>query len=836
MSARPPVDAQKLRRDLASAAPQLWNELCLLVAEWVEPVIQRLEQGRIPPFPKTFNDPIWGVIELYPHEVLLLDSPLLQRLRGVRQLGMAHYVYPGAVHDRLEHSRGAVEAAERMLQALARNASHHRRYGVRCDPEIPAPSALDRVATRLGALLHDTGHGPFSHATEELLVERLSTEVEGAKTVLRAIFEGVAHIAPSELLAALMVLGEPLRRVFEHPKYNSYSSASPADLAPAIAARILGSRSCLLAPYLSGVVSGPLDADKLDYMARDSHHAGLPISLDINRLISKLEVVTITPDNALNPALRERAKADPRGRFYELGISLSGVSSYEQMIVARVILYDRLYFHHKVRAAEGMVRQLFRLAQPSGHQLTLKDFFYSASDDTMVAILGGSLRTSAVAISNEAKTAPLSTAILQRKLYHRAFAFAGRFIDAEGLPEKDRQDERTIRWNAVLTGLKDSEKRTQFASGIYDKAKLLGNYIPELKKVSDNLLLEHILVDVAPNKATATGSNDLLTTTEDGYVGTPNLFFNPEKWTQAYENQKQAGFVFAPYDSVALVALASKMVFFEKFKLIMQPAADHAAKAAGLIPPHWIEQAHENHACTSDFYYSVSQGRQSFGDIHADELILPDDWRTSAPNLGKVLAEDLKKALPSGLPAKIRKTVIAGINDLCMFVDMSIRSGLFMDPTALSPKTPEAKLQRELLKHLASRGVSAKEGAEFAGGESDVILSESLLIENKVETGNTRKPLDILKNTPWQARRYAMALYRNVFFVIIGYKPADDAAIHTPTQSIKVIPNTDGRESFAEIRLVVPYDYSPPSAAKAPTAASTALAIPPAASGKSGGA
>lgn len=82
-----------------------------------------------------------------PWETVLLDSFLLQRLRGVRQLGMAHLVYPGAGHDRLEHVKGVVEAAERMIRALERNADHRRRFGDDQDKNVPEVSAEDRYAT-----------------------------------------------------------------------------------------------------------------------------------------------------------------------------------------------------------------------------------------------------------------------------------------------------------------------------------------------------------------------------------------------------------------------------------------------------------------------------------------------------------------------------------------------------------------------------------------------------------------------------------------------------------------------------------------------------------------
>jgi hypothetical protein len=153
------LDAKIIRQRLEGASQGLWDELSQLAERWTAGLRRRLdENSELPPSPKTFNDPIWGTIELFPCEVLLLDSPLLQRLRGVRQLGMVHQVYHSAGHDRLEHTRGVVEAADRIIQALERNAQRRRQYGRSEDRDLPLPSPFDRVSIRLAALLHDIGH------------------------------------------------------------------------------------------------------------------------------------------------------------------------------------------------------------------------------------------------------------------------------------------------------------------------------------------------------------------------------------------------------------------------------------------------------------------------------------------------------------------------------------------------------------------------------------------------------------------------------------------------------------------------------------------------------
>src|SRR5438270_9787214 len=125
-------------QQLGAECPTIKPGIDSLAENWLASALVHLNTAEVRAgFPKVFNDPVWGTIEFLPWEVVLLDSPLVQRLRGVRQLGLAHYVYPGAGHDRLEHARGVVEAAERMLGRLERNAKHRRNYGARPDEAIP---------------------------------------------------------------------------------------------------------------------------------------------------------------------------------------------------------------------------------------------------------------------------------------------------------------------------------------------------------------------------------------------------------------------------------------------------------------------------------------------------------------------------------------------------------------------------------------------------------------------------------------------------------------------------------------------------------------------------
>src|SRR4051812_4552629 len=105
------MNPKELRDHLKEAIPELWTEMNQIAKSWSQDIIKNLERrsGQPAAFPKTFTDPLLGPVELFEWEISILDSPLMQRLRGVRQLGMAHTAYPSATHDRFSHCIGVVE-------------------------------------------------------------------------------------------------------------------------------------------------------------------------------------------------------------------------------------------------------------------------------------------------------------------------------------------------------------------------------------------------------------------------------------------------------------------------------------------------------------------------------------------------------------------------------------------------------------------------------------------------------------------------------------------------------------------------------------------------------
>jgi HD superfamily phosphohydrolase len=203
------------------------------------------------------RDPLWDNIRLDAPALAVLDTPAVQRLRYVRQLGHAFLVYPGATHSRFEHALGAYHLTRRALQSLEDRG------------ELLRIAEADRRAVALAALLHDIGHYPFSHGLEEAGFPSHEDL-------------GVQRLAEGEL-------GDQLRRL------------GGETIIAAIGALIRGRSPS----PLQGLISGTLDLDKIDYLSRDARTCGVPYgNVDVDRLLASITLVEV--DGRLQLGVQEK--------------------------------------------------------------------------------------------------------------------------------------------------------------------------------------------------------------------------------------------------------------------------------------------------------------------------------------------------------------------------------------------------------------------------------------------------------------------------------------------------------------------------------------------------
>lgn len=237
---------------------------------------------------KIVNDPVYGFITI-PEDLIfdLIEHPFFQRLRGIKQLGMTYYVYPAAVHTRLQHAMGAVHLMNTAFEIIERK-------GHSILPE-------EKTGALAAILLHDIGHGPFSHALEEVIVR------------------GVTH--------------EELTLLFMHELNRIFDGA----LNQAIAI-FTGTHP---KKFLHQLVSSQLDMDRLDYLRRDSFFTGVTEgAIGSERIIKMLRVV----DD-------------------QLVVDRKGIYSIEKFLIARRLMYWQVYLHKTVTVAEQMLIKTLKRAR-----------------------------------------------------------------------------------------------------------------------------------------------------------------------------------------------------------------------------------------------------------------------------------------------------------------------------------------------------------------------------------------------------------------------------------------------------------------------------------------
>ena len=164
------------------------------------------------------------------------------------------------------------------------------------------------------------------------------------------------------------------------------------------------------------------------------------------------------------------------------------------------------------------------------------------------------------------------------------------------------------------------------------------------------------------------------------------------------------------------------------------------------------------------------------------------------------------------MPASFHGAVADTIRDVASFADMVEKSGTWVSVERIS----EADLQSKLREHLRSRGIAFVEGGEVGGGETDLVLHDRIVVENKVDKEEIRDPFEFGPHYAWQARRYSIALCSRVTFVIFAYRPVDEAARHCLPDRIRACAMQETKEDRCQIRVIVPLGGGVPSSAKRP--------------------
>ena len=306
----------------------------------------------------------------------------MQRLKDIHQVGLAFEVYPCAHHKRFEHSLGVLTLAARTLGACIANSSGElqtflsRLYGGQrydmCVRRI-------KQELRLAALLHDTGHSLFSHASEKVysnlpLLQRASAEL----TSIAGKEKGAG-----EVISFCLAQTSAVRGLVDRGREKLMGTTSPESGVDNvdfdhIALMIIGRAWHPYLQFLGDIVSSAFDADKLDYLLRDATAAGLPLRYDLDRYLHAVQLKRsemVDGEDRLrelygvfanDSAQRLPASGNQRYDYYEayrLRLPRSALNVIEQIVICKMMLFSYLYHHTKVRATEGLLERMLTRAQ-----------------------------------------------------------------------------------------------------------------------------------------------------------------------------------------------------------------------------------------------------------------------------------------------------------------------------------------------------------------------------------------------------------------------------------------------------------------------------------------
>jgi len=462
---------------------------------------------------KIIHECIWGTRLFYENEIILLDTPLLQRLRRIHQTGFAYHTFPTAVHSRFDHTLGTVTQCSRLAEEL-----YSKQKELMKDLINPL---------RLSALLHDCGHGIFSHTSEELyglLDEMQEATKEGAE------FENGPK--PHEILSSLIVRSEPFKDYIE----KVIPDCDTKQISECITG--IADNSSM---YRAEILCSIFDGDKIDYIHRDAHFSGLPLEIDLDRLWYGIDIKKIPIDGV---------------EYQKLSISHSATEPLEQLMFHRTMLFPTLYQHQKVRACDcmfkGIVEYIRRMGcgVKMGHRTVtfnnVEDFLWG-TDDEFFAIGFYSKDRSLNHLIND---------LLMRRLFHRVLAISSRTID-----DPDGQG-----YAELLT------YRGETSPESYRHLRSLAEEIcKEAVKKGLGVLPEQIWIDLPANVKAGKDAEDAFVYAAqdeslDKYDFIPAMEIFPiDRWVRQIEMYKWQGSVFAPPEIQEEIAPIAQQVIENRF-------------------------------------------------------------------------------------------------------------------------------------------------------------------------------------------------------------------------------------------------------------------------------
>lgn len=485
---------------------------------------------------KVIHDPVWGTIKFNPWELQILDSPLLQRLRNINQLGLAVLTYPSAHHSRFEHTLGVAALVTKMADSI--NDGYHP------DGDERAVSREDLNKMRLAAILHDVGHCFFSH-----LSEKMYGNTEEFKA-LKNSFEIFSSAQPHEILGYIIINTPAFKNFFT--EWVDYPESIDADsFFEDIGRMIVGASidtvyslhgKLVKKYYLTEMINGQFDADSLDYLRRDSYITGLSLTYHIDRFLYKIKIVD-----------RDEQVDGKTVTGRHLTVSISGVSTVEEMIFGKQMLTRYIYQHQKVLAADALMYDIVGGLRFNGKLRHPCDFLYYCDDDIYkiydesgdpdlrVPLFGMPIHAdSGKTISDVVRQ------IKMRDLPKKALVINMANLKADGGLTLRSAYETMC--NAALSG--------GFRKEVRDEARRICE-ITGLDKSKIDLF--DIFYSV-PKPSTAKNYTDVLVATHDGQFTELSDIADLNDWADEFSGRSWNAYVFSSSELLPVISIAAKNV------------------------------------------------------------------------------------------------------------------------------------------------------------------------------------------------------------------------------------------------------------------------------------
>jgi HD superfamily phosphohydrolase len=447
---------------------------------------------------KVIHDSVHGTHIFYPYEIAFLDMPVIQRLRRISQTDVASFVFPAGNHNRFEHTVGVTAIAGQMVDSIF----------PKCNdllPDINRDFIFHNC--RVAAILHDCGHGPFSHLSEQLYAPQFN-EIKAGNPILRG---ASAH----EIQSYFIATSTPMREFNEKVIKDIYGIDIDLDFVGEMIVGYIDKNELKKKSHGFAVelINGAFDADKLDYILRDAHATGIRMALDLPRLLYTLNI--ISDDDGVN----------------RLAIDISGVTALEEIVFNKMMLACTIYHHQKVRAAGCMLKGIIESSEKFRNALDYLDY----TDDQILNL------------TLEKPSAKMQLRMLKNRILpKRAFCFSSRTL-------KDISIQRKI--------------MSQFEKKEFKK-DVIANIASYVRKNLNRKIHNYeIWIDSPKNPKFKEATQCLIKSegSENNHLLLRDVF-PTDDWVRAFSENKWQGFVYAMPDKCHDVAIASKYVLEEVFQ------------------------------------------------------------------------------------------------------------------------------------------------------------------------------------------------------------------------------------------------------------------------------